>query len=99
MLCLNSVRELDILQRSNESIEMRTTIDIPDDLLARAMTASGARSKRDAVCWALATAVRHKAAEDLLGGDVAIEFATTPEDLEAREIRHQYGTRRRRRPR
>ena len=78
---------------------MKTTIDIPDDLLSRAMAVSGARTKREAVCWALEEALRHKAIEDLLSRNVPIEFATTPDELEAREIEDQYGKRRRRRSR
>ncbi len=75
---------------------MRTTIDIPDDLLDRVMSVSGARSKREAVCWALEQALRHSAIEDLLTHEAAIDFATTPEELEAREVADQYGKRQRR---
>ena len=78
---------------------MRTTIDIPEELLAQAMSVSGARSKREAVCWALEQALRQKAVEDLLAHEEVIDFATTPAELEAREVRHQYGKRRRRRSR
>lgn len=78
---------------------MRTTIDIPDDLLARAISVSGARSKREAICWALEEALRHRAIEDLVADDVVIDFATTPDELEAREVRDQYGKKRRRRSR
>ena len=80
---------------------MRTTIDIPDDLLREVMSVSGAKSKREAVRWALEEALRARAIADLLAGDVPIEFVTKPDDLEAREVRDQYGKRekRRRRPR
>ena len=78
---------------------MKTTIDIPDDLLSRAMAASGARTKRGAVCWALEEALKHRAIEDLLARDAPIEFTTTPEELEAREVKEQYGKRQGRRPR
>ncbi len=78
---------------------MRTTIDIPDDLLTEAMSVSGARTKRDAVRWALEEALRHTAIGDLLSRKVKIEFAVTPTELEAREIREQYGKGRRRRRR
>ena len=78
---------------------MRTTIDIPDDLLARAMAMSGARSKREAVCWALEQALRYAAIEDLLTQEVSIDFGTAAEELEAREVKDQYGKRPRRRSR
>jgi Arc/MetJ family transcription regulator len=78
---------------------MRTTIDIPEDLLAQAMSISGARSKRDAIRWALEEALRHHAVQDLLSRKVKIDFAATPDRLEEREIREQYGKRSRRRPR
>ena len=78
---------------------MRTTVDIPDDLIARAISASGAKSKREAICWALEEAVRHQAVEEILTRKTIIDFAISPEVLEAREVREQYGKKRRRRPR
>ena len=75
---------------------MRTTIDIADDLLERAMAASGAKTKRGAIQWALEEALRKKAMEDLLSREVVIDFAVRPEDLEARESRDQYGRKKRR---
>jgi len=78
---------------------MRTTLDILDDLLQQAMSASGARTKRDAVRWALEEALRQKAIDDLLSRKVAIDFAVTPRELEAREIKHQYGKKTRKRSR
>ena len=75
---------------------MRTTIDIPDDLVAQAMSLSGAKTKRDAIHWALEEALRHRAIEDLLSRKVKIDFAVTPDQLEAREIRDQYGKKRHR---
>ncbi len=76
---------------------MRTTIDIPDDLLARVMSASKAKTKRAAVQWALKEALRQTAIDDLLSRKVKMEFAVTPDELEAREVRDQYGAKRRRR--
>jgi Arc/MetJ family transcription regulator len=78
---------------------MRTTIDLPDDLVARALSVSGAKSKRDAVRWALEEALRQKAIQEILLGRVKVDFATMPEDLEKREVREQYGRKRRRRHR
>lgn len=78
---------------------MRTTIDIPDDLLARVMSVSKAKTKRAAVRWAMEEALRQAAIDDLVSRKVKIEFAVTPDDLEAREVRQQYGVKRRRRSR
>lgn len=78
---------------------MRTTLDIPDALLAQALTCSGRRTKRAAVCWALEEAVRQKAIQDLLSRKVEVDFAVTPEELEAWEVKAQYGNKRRARRR
>jgi Arc/MetJ family transcription regulator len=78
---------------------MRTTIDLPADLVAQAMSASGAKSKRDAVRWALEEALRQRAIQEMLSGRVKVDFAITPEDLEKREVREQYGRKRPRRHR
>jgi len=78
---------------------MRTTIDIPDDLLEQAIEVSGAKTKREAIRWALEEALRRKATEDLLNSEVAIDFAVKPDELEAREIQDQYGRKKRRRRR
>jgi Arc/MetJ family transcription regulator len=82
--------------KSGIIISMRTTIEIPDDLLADAMAVSGARTKRAAIRWALEEALRSRAVKDLLSRKVKIEFDTTPDELEAREIedRHETGRRR-----
>lgn len=74
---------------------MRTTIDLPKDLLEKAMACSGARSKRDAVCWALEEAVRRRAIKDLLNLKEPIEFEFTADELEAREITAEYAKRKR----
>jgi hypothetical protein len=58
------------------------------------MAFSGAKTKRAALCWALEEALRHRAADDLLSDALKIDFATTPDQLEAREIEAQYGRRR-----
>ena len=84
-----------MLSESSE-VTMRTTIDIPEDLLDQVMSVSGARTKREAVCWALQQALRHSAIEDLLTHEVTIDFATTLEELKAREVADQYGKRQRR---
>ena len=68
---------------------MRTTLDIPDDLLARARECSGKKTKKAVVCWALDAAVRHRAAENLRALRGKVEFSITPDELEEREIRGQ----------
>jgi Arc/MetJ family transcription regulator len=73
---------------------MRTTLDIPDELLREAGAVSGRRTKRGAVCWALQEALRRKAREDLLARKVKIEFAVTPAQLEAWEAQPNRGRRR-----
>lgn len=76
---------------------MRTTIDIPEELIEEAIEFSGVKSKRDAICWALKEAVRKQAIQDLLSRKVKVEFAVTPDELEKSEIEGQYGKKRRRR--
>ena len=46
---------------------MRTTIDIPDELMDRALRASALRSKRDAVIAGLEELVRKRQREELRG--------------------------------
>jgi len=77
---------------------MRTTIDIPDDLLEQVIAVSGAKTKRAAIRWALIEALRRKATDDLMSKTV-IDFAVTPDELEAREVQDQYGRKGRRRRR
>jgi Arc/MetJ family transcription regulator len=73
---------------------MRTTLDIPDELLREAGAVSGRRTKRGTVCWALQEALRRKAREDLLARKVKIEFAVTPAQLETWEAQPIRGRRR-----
>lgn len=47
--------------------DMRTNIDIDDELLSAAMTATGAKTKREAVELGLATLVRLKQQERIRG--------------------------------
>ena len=68
---------------------MRTTVDLPKELLQRALEISGAKTKRQAICWALEQSTRRKALEDLRALRGKIEFSVTPVELEAREIRGQ----------
>lgn len=76
---------------------MRTTIDLPTHLLEDAMACSGAKTKRDAVCWALEEAVRRRAIADLLNLKEPIDFEFTADELEAREVAAEHAQRRRQR--
>jgi Arc/MetJ family transcription regulator len=66
---------------------MRTTIDIPDALLAQARECSGKKTKKAVVCWALEAAVRQKAITELMALRGKIKFRMTPEEMREREIR------------
>ena len=66
---------------------MRTTVEIPEELLTAAMTASGSRTKKEALHWALRTALRRKAIEDVLALEGKIQFGMTAEEMEERERR------------
>lgn len=68
---------------------MRTTIDIPDDLMRTVQKNLGFKSKRDTVVHALKTLERLQAADALraLAGKVSI-------NLDLNEIRKRPGTKR-----
>lgn len=68
---------------------MRTTLDLPKDLLDRTVALSGAKTKREAVRRALVDYTRRKAIDDIRALRGKIEFSVTAEELEAREIRGQ----------
>ena len=55
---------------------MRTTLDLPEELLEQARTAVGFKSKTDTVIFALREVVRHKRTEELkaLMGTIRFEF-------------------------
>jgi len=55
---------------------MRTTIDIPDEIMERALRASAARSKRDAVVAGLEELIRKADREQLrrLAGKVELDL-------------------------
>lgn len=55
---------------------MRTTLDIPQDLLEEARNRSGSKSKTETVVLALRELVRHQRIEELkaLLGDVELEI-------------------------
>ena len=64
---------------------MRTTLDLPQDLVERARTALGFKSKTDTVVFALREVVRRTRIDDLksLMGQVTFEF--DPAELRRKE--------------
>lgn len=68
---------------------MRTKVDLPEDLLAEAQRASGAKTKPEAIMRALRVVIREQLREELLAmrGSDAVDM--TPEELERwRESEH-----------
>jgi len=62
---------------------MRTTIDIPDELMAQAMAVSGCRTKREAVVEALNELVRRKMLDEMRTWFGHYDYGMTNEELEA----------------
>ena len=61
---------------------MRTTLDLPADLVEEARLAAGLRSKTETIVYALREVVRRKRLDDLKG-----RFGTTEIDLELDYVR------------
>ena len=68
---------------------MKTTIDIPDDLLADAMKFTGAKTKREAVVKAIESFNRLQKIENLIA--TAGTFADLPsnDELEAEDLEYE----------
>lgn len=66
---------------------MKTTVDIPEELLSMAMKFSQAKSKKDAVITALEEYTRHKKVEQLSAAikEEPAEFKTN-EEIEAADL-------------
>jgi Arc/MetJ family transcription regulator len=64
---------------------MRTTLDLPEELVEQARTAVGFKSKTDTVIFALREVVRRRRLDDLkaLMGNIRFEF--DPTDARKRE--------------
>lgn len=64
---------------------MRTTLDLPEDLMEQARTAVGFKSKTDTVIFALREVVRRQRLEELkvLMGNITFEF--DPAELRGRD--------------
>lgn len=69
---------------------MRTTLDIPDDLLSNLKKVTGEKSKRKAICIAIEEYIRKKKIEKLisLSGKIKIDYDWEKmEGLEIKETR------------
>lgn len=64
---------------------MKTTIDIPDDVLANAMRFTGAKTKREAVVKALEEFNRQQRVKDLVASFGTWDIATNDE-IEAGDV-------------
>jgi hypothetical protein len=64
---------------------MKTTIDIPDDLLADAMKFTGAKTKRDAVVKAIESFNRLQLVKEVVANFGTLDFATN-EEIEAGDM-------------
>ena len=63
-------------------LRMRTTLDLPADLVEEARLAAGLRSKTETIVYALREVVRRKRLDDLKG-----MFGTTEIDLDLDYVR------------
>ena len=64
---------------------MKTTIDIPDDLLANAMRFTGAKTKREAVVKAMEAYNRQQLVKEVVASFGRLHFATNDE-IEAGDL-------------
>lgn len=75
---------------------MKTTINIPDEVLADAMRLTGAKTKREAVVRALEAYNRQHRVNDLIASFGTLNFATNDEieagDLEEIALREAKGS-------
>jgi Arc/MetJ family transcription regulator len=66
---------------------MRTTLDLPNDLVETARTALGFKSKTDTVVFALREVVRRGRVDDLKSLMGRIKFEFDPTELRAKDRR------------
>jgi Arc/MetJ family transcription regulator len=66
---------------------MRTTLDLPEELMEQARTAVGFKSKTDTVIFALREVVRRQRIDDLKTLMSNIRFEFDPTDIRRRERR------------
>lgn len=72
---------------------MRTTLDLPEELVEQARTAMGFKSKTDTVIFALREVVRRQRIDELKSLLGSIRFEFDPTDLRARDRRRVRGRR------
>jgi Arc/MetJ family transcription regulator len=65
---------------------MKTTMNVPDELLAEALRLSGEKTRTRAVVVALEEFVRRRRVDALLGEAGTFDFAT---DQELEQVRHE----------
>jgi Arc/MetJ family transcription regulator len=73
---------------------MRTTLDLPEDLVEQARAAVGFKSKTDTVIFALREVVRHQRVDDLKRLMANIRFEFDPTEIRKKERQRASGGRR-----
>jgi Arc/MetJ family transcription regulator len=68
---------------------MRTTLDLPTDLINQAREAVGFKSKTDTVVFALREIVRRSRMDDLKALVTRIDYAFDPTELRRKERRYR----------
>jgi Arc/MetJ family transcription regulator len=72
---------------------MRTTLDLPEELVEQARTAVGLKSKTDTVIFALREVVRRQRLDELKALMANIRFEFDPTEVRARDRRRVSGRR------
>ena len=72
---------------------MRTTLDLPNELMEQARTAVGFKSKTDTVVFALREVVRHQRLDELKALMGTIQFEFEPTELRAKDRQRAQGRR------
>jgi Arc/MetJ family transcription regulator len=67
---------------------MRTTLDLPEDLVNEAKAMLGYKSKTDTIVFALKELVRRKKIEDLIGMFGKVKFDLDADELRGKPRRH-----------
>lgn len=68
---------------------MRTTMSLDDRLVKELMEVTGAKSRTEAIHWAIAELIRRKKLEELKALSGKVRIADNWQALEAAELRHQ----------
>jgi Arc/MetJ family transcription regulator len=72
---------------------MRTTLDLPNELMEQARTAVGFKSKTDTVVFALREVVRHQRLDELKALMGTIQFEFEPTALRGKDRQRAQGRR------